>query len=234
MLKEIVSADAIVCVSEATRRDVLEFYDVSESRVHTVLSGLADDAIQAEDLAGLPPRYLLFVSTIEPRKNVKLLLDAFEHLLDDGGYDGDLVLVGKIGWKSEDVVRRLATSRWLHRIHHLDYLRRAELESVYEKAEIFVFPSIYEGFGFPLLEAMKHGVPSIASRASSLPEVGGDAALYVDPRSEGELAAAIRALAASPELKSELAAKGRERAEQFKWSDTAERTVEILRQVARR
>jgi glycosyltransferase involved in cell wall biosynthesis len=124
---------------------------------------------------------VLFVSTVEPRKNLGVLLDAFERLRDSGEYDGSLVVVGKIGWKSEAIARRLRGPR----IVHLDYLRASQLATVYRQAEVFVFPSIYEGFGFPLLEAMAQGVPSIAARSSSLPEVGGDAALYFAPPAGG-------------------------------------------------
>src|SRR5204863_956380 len=131
--------------------------------------------------SSLPSRYILFVSTIEPRKNLGVLLDAFERMRGD--YDGSLVIVGKVGWKSEDIVPRLRGER----VVHLDYVDAPRLATVFRDAKAFVMPSIYEGFGFPLLEAMHHGVPSIAARSSSLPEIGGDAALYFDPNDAREL-----------------------------------------------
>jgi glycosyltransferase involved in cell wall biosynthesis len=231
MTREIERADAVICVSEATRRDLLASYEIDPRRAITIHSGLEIASGEREPVARLPERYVLFVSTIEPRKNLDTLVTAFEMLRDSGAWDGELVVVGKIGWKSESTVRRMRTSRWRAAIHHLDYLSRGELATVYEKGEIFVLPSHYEGFGFPLLEAMAWGVPSIAARSSSLPEVGGDAALYFDPTSPEELAGTIARLAADPALRRELAQKGRARAAEFRWEEAAERTLEVLRRV---
>jgi len=114
---------------------------------------------------------------------------------------------------------------------HLDYLPPAELAAVYRNAEVFVFPSIYEGFGFPLLEAMALGVPSIAARSSSLPEVGGDAALYFDPSNARELADALRRVTSDNDLRRDLIAKGRARAAQFRWDVAAEETLRVIRSV---
>jgi glycosyltransferase involved in cell wall biosynthesis len=232
MLREIAVADAVIAVSEATRRDLLTWYSIDPRRVVTIHSGIAPSPAGAEPVQPLPPRYILFVSTIEPRKNLPVLLDAFESLRARGEYDGALVVVGKIGWKSEAVVTRMRKSRWSRDIHHLDYLDAEELSSVYQRAEMFVFPSIYEGFGFPLLEAMRHGVPTITARTSSLPEVGGEATLYFDPASAAELATAIGRIDRDPVLRSWLIGKGRERVGNFQWSRTAEQTMALFRKVA--
>ena len=232
MLREIALADAVISVSEATRQDLLASYSIDPRRVVTIHSGMAPPPVGAEPECSLPARYILFVGTIEPRKNLPVLLDAFESLKARGEYDGSLVVVGKVGWKSEAVVARMRTSRWSREIRHLDYLDAAHLSSVYQRAEMFVLPSIYEGFGFPLLEAMWHGVPTIASRTSSLPEVGGDACLYFDPTSAAELAMAIGRIAREAPLRSSLAGKGRERVHGFQWSRTAEQTMALFRRVA--
>ena len=115
---------------------------------------------------------------------------------------------------------------------HLDYLDPARLASVYNEAELFVFPSIYEGFGFPLGEAMAHGVPAIAARSSSLPEIGGDAALYFDPHDGRELAQLMQRVLGDPSLRADLIARGRKRAAELRWDVAAERTLEVLRQAA--
>lgn len=229
MAREIAVADAIVCVSESTRRDLLRFYDVDPSRAFAIHSGLGTPAT-AEPVEGLPPRYLLFVSTIEPRKDLETLLDAYERLRDEGRYDGSLVVVGKIGWKSESLLPRLRGRG----IVHLDYLRAAQLATVYERAEAFVFPSIYEGFGFPLLEAMARGVPSIAARSSSLPEIGGDAALFFEPKNVRELATQIERVVTDETLRNELAERGRMQAGKFRWDVAASQTLEVLRRAAER
>ncbi|HEY6844302.1 MAG TPA: glycosyltransferase family 1 protein [Thermoanaerobaculia bacterium] len=239
MQREIALADAIVCVSNSTREDLLHYYEVDPRRVFAIHSGVDPHPALRATLSrererdspaprsGETGRYILFVSTIEPRKNLGVLLDAFESLKKRGAYSGGLVVVGRVGWKSEDLVPRLRGRD----IHHLDYLQTNELASVYANAEMFVFPSIYEGFGFPLLEAMAFGVPSIAARSSSLPEIGGDAALYFNPMDARELESKIESLLNDAPLRHELARRGKERAAQFQWSDAAQRTFEVLRNV---
>jgi glycosyltransferase involved in cell wall biosynthesis len=237
MTRELAVADAVICVSESTRRDLLDFYEIDPSRVFAIHSGVQPEAgLAVSRSRGLeaehretprprdpetPPRYILFVSTIEPRKNLGVLLDAFSRL----DYDGELVVVGKVGWKSEDIVPRLRAPR----VRHLDYLEPEKLAELYAGAELFVFPSIYEGFGFPLLEAMAHGVPSIAARSSSLPEIGGDAALYFDPRDARELEALMQRALTDRALRDDLAARGRARAAEFDWARAAEQTLAVLR-----
>lgn len=228
MAREIAVADAIVCVSESTRRDLLQFYDVDPSRAVAIHSGLGSH-VAPEPIDGLPARYLLFVSTIEPRKNLGTLLDAYDRLRRSG-YDGSLVVVGKIGWKSESIVPRLRAPG----VVHLDYLRAGQLATVYRNAEAFVFPSIYEGFGFPLLEAMAHGVPTIAARSSSLPEIGGDATLYFAPSDVSELEEQLRRVTSDAALRESLIARGREQVAKFRWDVAAEKTLAVLRKVAQR
>ena len=223
MAREIALADAIICVSESTRRDLLEFYRVDPSRAVAIHSGLAP-APAAEPVDGLPARYILFVSTIEPRKDLGTLIDAYERLSDP---DVSLVVVGKVGWKSESIAPRLRGRG----IVHLDYLPPGKLATVYERAEAFVFPSIYEGFGFPLLEAMRHGIPTIAAHSSSLPEIGGDAALYFVPGDVDALEAQLRRVLGDRALRDDLSARGRARAAEFRWDVAGARTLEVLRRV---
>lgn len=219
--REIALADAIICVSESTRRDLLRYYEVDPARAVAIHSGLGTPPA-AEPLPNLPSRYVLFVSTIEPRKDLGTLIDAFTRITD---YDGSLVVVGKIGWKSEHLLPRLRGPR----IVHLDYLSAPQLAAVYRNADVFVFPSIYEGFGFPLLEAMTHGVPTIAARSSSLPEIGGDAALYFEPRDVDGLESQLRRLLGDETLRRELIERGRRRAAEFRWDRAAEKTLEVFK-----
>ncbi|HVR40779.1 MAG TPA: glycosyltransferase family 1 protein [Thermoanaerobaculia bacterium] len=222
MKRELAQADAMICVSESTRRELLAFYEIDPLRaiaIHSGLGKLPDPA----PVPGLPDRYILFVSTIEPRKNLGVLLDAFAR-----GFDCALVVVGKIGWKSESIVPRLRAPG----VVHLDYLHASQLATVYRNATAFVFPSIYEGFGFPLLEAMAHGVPTIAARSSSLPEIGGDATLYFSPASVDELEAQLRRVLGDASLRSELIARGHARAASFRWEDTATLTLDVFRRAS--
>jgi glycosyltransferase involved in cell wall biosynthesis len=223
MPRELARADAVICVSESTRRDLLAFYDVDPSRIFAIHSGLGTSASPAP--IDLPSRYLLFVSTIEPRKNLGVLLDAFAKLRGEG-YDGSLVVVGKIGWKAREIAPRLREPG----IVHLDYVDAARLATVYQRAEVFVFPSIYEGFGFPLLEAMAFGVPAIAARSSSLPEIGGDAALYFSDFDE--LVSQLRRVTSDASLREELIARGRAQVAKFRWDVCAEQTLNVFRSVS--
>lgn len=227
MMREIATADAIVCVSESTRRELLHYYQVDPSRAFAIHSGLGTPAT-SEPFEGLPERYILFVSTIEPRKDLGTLVDAYERLRDRGAYDGSLVVVGKVGWKAQDLVPRLRGRG----IVHFDYVPAPQLATIYERAEAFVFPSIYEGFGFPLLEAMARGVPSIAARSSSLPEIGGDAALYFEPQDVDALVSQLARVLGDPALRDELGRRGRERAATFRWERAAAETLEVFRKVS--
>jgi glycosyltransferase involved in cell wall biosynthesis len=226
MQPELAHSDAVICVSESTRQDLLHYYDIDPSRAVTILSGLAVPSSDSRPpTPDLPENYILFVSTIEPRKNLDTLLDSYARLRARGAYEGALVVVGRVGWKAESIVPRLRAPG----VHHLDYVAAPQLASIYRKAELFVFPSIYEGFGFPLLEAMAYGVPSIAARSSSLPEIGGDAALYFDPRDSRALESLMERVLRDATLRAQLAEAGLARAAQFRWDAAAEKTLEVLR-----
>ncbi len=232
MMREIALSDSVICVSEATRKDLLSYYEMSQTRAVTIHSGMSSFDATSHSSSSLPGRYILFVSTIEPRKNLEILVEAFERIRDDASYAGDLVVVGKIGWKSEATRQRMLQSRWKQAIHHLDYIERDQLSSIYRGAEMFVLPSLLEGFGFPILEAMAHGVPVIAANTSSLPEVGGDAAMYFHPHDAKDLATAIRKVAQDGQLRDEMTQRGRERIQQFPWSGCAEQTARLFLRVA--
>jgi len=236
MARSIAQADEIITVSEATRRDLLEFYDVDPSRVHAILSGasLGDrrhlaSATRPKGLEGVE-RYILFVSTIEPRKNLDVLIEAFERVADD--YEGDLVVVGRVGWKAERTVARMKKSRCADRIRHLDYVERADLALLYAHADAFVMPSLYEGFGLPILEAMASGTPVIAADCSSLPEVGGMAARYFPPDDAQALAREILAVVMDESESKRLVDAGLEWSARFDWAESAGRTLAVFRRAA--
>ena len=224
------AADALIAVSSATAGDLEDVGGVSRRRVHVIHEGVDPEfATRGSAPPGaLPARYLLFVSTLEPRKNVVNLLEAFARAVAQG-YPGDLVLVGRWGWQTESAQQALRRSPVRARVRHLNYLDREALSAVMRGAEALVFPSLLEGFGLPVVEAMACGVPVIVSRASSLPEVAGDAALYVDPHDPSDIAAAIGRLAGDPALRACLGAHGRARAARFRWEETARATAAVLR-----
>lgn len=233
MKRELFRADAVICVSRATRKDLLEFFDIDPNRAIAVQSGVSPLSTVRKPVEGLPSRYVLFVSTIEPRKNLTTLIRAFDLMKRGHGYEGSLVIVGRVGWKAGAVLEEMKQSQSASSIVHLDYVDRAQLSEVYSRAELFVFPSWYEGFGFPLLEAMSHGVPVIAARSSSLPEIGGQAANYFDPGNVEELAGQMNRVISDPQLRQRMIREGHAQVRKFQWSNAARQTLDVFRSVAR-
>ncbi|WP_263970717.1 glycosyltransferase family 4 protein [Leptolyngbya sp. KIOST-1] len=181
----------------------------------------------AVDLGDRP--YILFVSTLEPRKNVVRLIQAFDQLKTQHQINHQLVLVGQKGWQFEPIFEAIAASPWRHHIRHLDYLSDAEVAYCYQNADVFAYPSLYEGFGLPVLEAMTLGCPVVTANTSSLPEVAGDAALMVDPTSVEELAEALGRVIGDRALRQTLIERGYQQADQFSWTRTAKSTLAAYR-----
>jgi len=230
-------SERVIAVSEATAEDLVEQIGVNRRRVHVVHEGLdpafaqTDEAQLSPPPEGTPDRYLLFVSTLEPRKNVIGVLKAFRLLLE-WGYGGDLVLVGRWGWRTDALRAELKAFPSPERIHHLDRVPREQLPALYRGADALLFPSLLEGFGLPLLEAMASGTPVVTSGRSSMPEVAGPAAVYIDPERPHGIASAVGALLEDPQHSQRLGELGRKRAAAFSWERAAETTAEILRQAA--
>jgi glycosyltransferase involved in cell wall biosynthesis len=216
-------ADAIITVSEFTRGQVISLLGVEPSRVHAVHHGTRR--------LSFPPverqKVILNVGAIQTRKNIARLVEAFETI--DASWR--LVLAGSAGYGSAEIFARIATSSARERISVTGYVSPEELAAWYAKAAIFAFPSLDEGFGMPVLEAMAAGTPVVTSNRSALPEVAGDAALLVDPHSTEELAAALRALAQGEELRKDLARRGVDRARLFTWEKAVAETWNVYREV---
>ena len=227
-------ADAILTPSRNTAEDVLSRTKVDPRKLHVVPLAAAlptSGGDVGEILARLKvrPPYVLSVGTIEPRKNLVRLVRAYRRVASTG-VPHALVLAGPLGWHHDSLMRELALEG-PGVILMTGSLGPDELDAVYRAAEAFVYPSLYEGFGLPVLEAMARGIPTIASNTSSIPEVSGDAALSVNPRSVREIAAAIESVCSDAELAEKLAARGRARAERFSWDETARLTLGVYEQV---
>ncbi len=221
-------ADAILVPSTSTARDIVEATAVPVQRVHvTPLAATADVA------AGDPERvlarlrvakpFILFVGTLEPRKNLLTLVRAYRRAARRG-LEHALVLAGADGWGLDELERELAAGG-PGAIVRTGFVEAADLDALYRSADAFVYPSMYEGFGLPVLEAMTRGVPVVTSNASSLPEVAGDAAILVDPRSIDQLEDAIARVADDRELAARLSSAGVRRAATFSWNETARLTL---------
>ncbi len=233
-------ATHIIAVSEATRRDLMAAYGVPAERI-TVIYEAADPRFGPRDLLtqqtiranyGLPSSYLLYLGTIEPRKNLLRLLQAWEPLYL-AGEAPPLVFVGKRGWLADDFFVAVERSAAREGIMLTGYVLDDDLPALIAAATAFVFPSLYEGFGLPPLEAMACGTPVLCSDRSSLPEVVGDAALLFDPTEVEAIRAALRRLLRDEALREELSRRGLERARRFSWQRTAEQTLQLYRRLAR-
>jgi glycosyltransferase involved in cell wall biosynthesis len=231
-------ANHIIAISEATRQDLMAAYDVPPGEI-TVIPEAADPSFRPqhpETISAvrahyhLPERYLLFVGTIEPRKNLGCLLTAFEALQAAGLTEG-LVIVGRRGWLTEAFFAQLERSPARDAVIFPGYVPDPDLPPIYAGAQALVFPSLYEGFGLPVLEAMACGTPVIASRTSSIPEVGGDAARYFDPQDADELLAQVRGVLSDPALAADLRERGLAQADRFSWARTAAQTQSVYNAV---
>jgi glycosyltransferase involved in cell wall biosynthesis len=227
-------ADAIVTPSRSTAEDLLSTTRVDPQKVFVIplaatpSTGVDDpDAVLAR--LKVPPPYLLFVGTLEPRKNLVRLVRSYRRAAQDG-IPHALVLAGPLGWQGDRLLREIAL-RGPGDVVLTGALSEDELDALYRRADAFVYPSLYEGFGLPVVEAMSRGLPSVVSTSSSLPEVAGDAALAVNPRSVRELAAAIATVATDVAVSERLAARARSRAERFSWDETARETLEMYERV---
>lgn len=235
--RTIQGAERLIAVSRATAADLAALFPETAGRVDVVENGVEarfrpapEDAAAGERRAmfarGRP--YILFVGTLEPRKNVLRLLGACERLWRKRPESPDLLLAGGAGWKSEPLLARIAASPFRDRILRAGYVRAEDLPDLYRGAEIFCYPSLAEGFGLPVLEAMACGVPAVISRAPALVEVAGDAALAVSAEDEAELAAAIERLLVDEPLRCELSRRGPARAARFSWKASGARTAATL------
>lgn len=232
-------ARRVIAVSEATRRDIIRLYGCPPERVVAVPNGIGDEmrplpldevvAFRREQ--GLPEEFLLFLGTLQPRKNLETLLRAYATITNE--VDWPLVVAGGTGWQYDRIFQLVRQLGLVERVRFVGYVVGEQLPLWYNAAKAFVYPSLYEGFGLPVLEAMACGTPVIASNTSSLPEVVGDAGLLVDPRSVRGLASTMLAVARDGDLRQQLGQRGRERARAFSWTRTAELTVEVYRQALR-
>ncbi len=237
--KLIERADIIVAISENTKRDIIRIFSVNADKIKVIKAGVGDEFRPRQkdenelkiikQKYDLPDKFILNVGTIEPRKNLPGLIRGFDEAASQPGMgDWYLVLAGAKGWKNKDFYRAIAQAKNKARIRILGYVEKNERAALYNWAEIFAYPSFYEGFGLPVIEAMASGTPVITSALSSLPEVAGDAALLVDPHDENSLITALQSLMQNDKLRELYSSRGLERAKNFSWEKTAEQYIKIF------
>jgi glycosyltransferase involved in cell wall biosynthesis len=229
-------AARIIAVSENTRADVMRLYGVPGERVQVVPHGVdarffprpASEVAEFKRAHSLPDHFILFVGTLEPRKNLVKLIEAFSNLQSRIS-NLKLILAGGKGWYYDQIFAAVERLDMQDEVIWAGYVPTDDLPLWYNSADVFAFPSRYEGFGMPLLEAMACGTPVVTSNASSLPEVAGDAALLVPPDDVGALADALARTLTDADLRQALHAKGLARAATFTWEETARRTAAVYR-----
>jgi glycosyltransferase involved in cell wall biosynthesis len=237
-------ATRILSLSQHTRGDIIETYGIEPERIDTIPLAAPDhfgpvtdnrELQRVRHTYGIEGDYILAVGSIQPRKNLARLVRAYASLRGGGSADKlpKLVLAGKCAWLYDETLRALTETGVGDAVVLTGYVPEGDLPALYSGALCFIYPSYFEGFGLPPLEAMKCGAPVIVGNRTSLPEVVGDAALAVDPFDVGGIAVAIEALINNSELRRELSLKGQERASQFTWRETARRTLAVYQQVAR-
>lgn len=229
-------AAAVIAVSDFTAREVVALLDVPAERVVTIHHGVAprfkplpvDQVAAFRRRKGLPERFLLFLGTLEPRKNLIRLVRAFHELHDPRLH---LVLAGAQGWFYKDIYAEVARLQLSDRVHFPGYVSAEEQAFWYNAARAFVYVSTYEGFGMPVLEALACGVPAVTASTTSLPEAGGGGALAVPPADEAALADALQRIVTDEVLRAELRQRGLVHAAAFSWSATAAKTLDLYRDV---
>jgi len=231
-------ADSIIAVSHSTKQDLVGLYGIDPDRI-TVIYEAADHRFHPQPMEtierirrkySLMEPFVLCVSTIEPRKNLTRLIEAWQLIVRKSRYPGiRLVIVGKRGWLYQPFFRRLEELGLDREVILLGHVPDGDLPALYSAATLFVFPSLYEGFGLPPLEAMACGVPVVCSSTSSLPEVAGNAALLVDPLDVEALAEAVERVLTDEVLRAEMRERGLRQAAKFSWEDTAWQTSKVYK-----
>ena len=234
------AAQQIIAVSRQTADDLQRFYGVPEAKIRVIHEApiprtpvqRAANGQDAAPLSVYQRPFVLYVGTIQPRKNLLRLIDAFARLTQQHQIGWDLVLVGRRGRLSQEYERHAATRGLSGRVHFPGYLPDTAVAALMEKALFFAFPSLFEGFGLPVLEAQTTGVPVMCAKNSALPEIAGDAALLVDPEDVDDIAAAMLRLSQDEALRQELIAKGYQNVKRFSWEKAARETLAVLEEAA--
>ena len=230
-------AKKIFTISDFSKSDIIKSYKVSEGKVVVTHLGikptLGTKVLNMTDLNkkfGIKGKYILFVGTLQPRKNITKLIEAFSKLKQN---DISLVIVGKKGWLYDEILAAPTKYDVKERTKFLEFVSNEDLPSLYKNALCFVLPSLYEGFGLPVLEAMKFGCPVITSNVSSLPEAGGDAALYFDPENVDDISKKIEEIISDEKLRQDMIKKGYNQIKKFSWEKTAKETLSVLEEMGK-
>lgn len=218
-------ANKIFTISLASKNDIIREYKLPEDRVVVTYPGVKKTLLMRKDKFNFD--YILFVGTLQPRKNIVRLVDAFSRIAPKHP-NLKLLIVGKKGWLYDEILKAPAKYNVESDVKFLDFVEDSKMQNLYKDALCFVLPSLYEGFGLPVLEAMKSGCPVLLSDISSLPEAGGDAALYFKPEDPQDIANKIDKVISDPKLRESMVKKGYSQVKKFSWEKTAKETLKVL------
>lgn len=224
-------ADHIITVSEHTKSDLTELFNIAPKDISVIPLGPGSGKV---DVYGDPPvskPFILFIGEIRPHKNIHTLIEAYQQYKQENGCDIDLVIAGSTRNNYQAELEEIIDDKYRSNIHFLGHVNDETVALLYSHATLFVFPSLYEGFGLPPIEAMGYDTPVIASNRASIPEVVGDAGEYFDPSNTEELTSKLEAVLNDKSLHNQLIKKGRNRYEEFSWERTARETLDVYRRV---
>jgi glycosyltransferase involved in cell wall biosynthesis len=236
-------ADGIIAVSQSTKRDLIKYLRIKPEKIIVAYAGFDSDLFrfqrepneisEVKKKYGIDQQYILFAATLEPRKNLTRLLDAFALLQKRGWTRHKLVVTGKKGWLYRNIFHKIRELELEREVIFTGYVPRQDLAGLMAGADVFVYPSLYEGFGIPPLEAMACGTPVIVSNTSSLPEVVGDAGVQVNPYSPAQIADAIYQITSEDAIRQAMRKDSLEQAKKFSWEKTAEDCVSLFERMGR-
>lgn len=237
-------ADKIVTISESSKAGLIEYMKIPSDKIKIIYPGVDEKAFSTEytkqqrefvrEKYGLPNEYILYMGTLEPRKNINSIIEAFAQLRKEAPQEIQsikLVLAGKKGWLYKEIFNRIEELKLQEDVIFTDYVEEKDKPLIYQLAKLFIFPSLYEGFGIPVLEAMAARVPVITANNSSLPEAAGDAALLVNAKSIYEIAEAMAKILLDEELRKRKIIQGMEQVQKFSWEESSNRLLELYQEI---
>lgn len=234
-------ADFFLAISEFTKNEIKELLHIPENKISVIPCACSNIFARVEDQSiknrlkskyNLPEKYVLFVGNLNPRKNLKRLIQAFDLLIERGGYEHHLVIAGDQGWKF-DREETLNLIRHRDKIHFIGFVPDEDMAALYSASSLFAFPALYEGFGIPVIEAQSCGTPVLTGNSSSLPEVGGEGALYVDAYNTEDICRGLCEILGNEQLAEHLVKKGYKNVSRFSWKDSAKRLDEVIEEIVK-
>ena len=236
--KIIKNFDHIIAMSKNTKKDIIELCKITEKKISVIYSGISEkyykiddkENIKIKNFPNLPKKFILFLGTLEPRKNVDSIIKAYNKLRKNNNFNKyKLVIAGGKGWKNKNIYNAFKNSKYKNDIQFLGYVENKDKNYLYNLADLFVYPSFYEGFGLPPLEAMACGCPVITSSVSSLPEIVGSAGIMVNPHDILEISQAMNDILSDKNLQNKLSQKGIEKAKEFNWEKSAKEYLSCIK-----